>query len=194
MAKILFIASSNLGKIKEFQSLLSHLNCDIRMQPNNINIEETGKTFADNSRIKARYISKITKSYAIADDSGLCVNCLKGRPGVFSSRYAENDELRIKRILREMLDSVNRSAFFVANISIASPSGEIIGQVEAKCEGKITTYPKGNNGFGYDPIFQVKGTSLTYAEMDLETKKNYSHRNKALKKILPILDSIFGGV
>tara|TARA_Y100001970_G_scaffold284864_1_gene403171 strand:+ start:9134 stop:9718 length:585 start_codon:yes stop_codon:yes gene_type:complete len=194
MAKILFIASSNLGKIKEFQSLLSHLNCDIRMQPNNINIEETGKTFADNSRIKARYISKITKSYAIADDSGLCVNCLKGRPGVFSSRYAENDELRIKRILREMLDSVNRSAFFVANISIASPSGEIIGQVEAKCEGKITTYPKGDNGFGYDPIFQVKGTSLTYAEMDLETKKNYSHRNKALKKILPILDSIFGGV
>ena len=116
---------------------------------------------------------------------------MNGDPGIYSSRYAENDQKRIERVLNELHGEENRCAFFIANICVCSPSGNVVLESEAKCFGNIILKPRGNSGFGYDPIFEEESSKLTFAEMDDKLKDACSHRGKAIKKIIPQLLKMF---
>ena len=187
----LYLASKNQGKIDEYKKLLKKVNCQLLLQPEFIEVEEDGLTFRDNAIKKASEVSQKTSNYAIADDSGICIDALGGKPGIYSSRYAENDQKRIERVLHELHGIENRNAFFIANICVCSPGGNVILESEAKCFGTIIFKPRGKSGFGYDPIFEESTTKLTFAEMNNEIKDLCSHRGKALKKIIPNLIEIF---
>jgi len=189
--KNLYLASKNKGKIEEYKKLLAGVNCKLLLQPESLEVEEDGLTFRDNAIKKASQVSRKTNNFSIADDSGICIEALDGKPGIYSSRYAENDQKRIERVLRELDGVQNRSAFFIANICVCSPNGEVIIESEAKCHGNIILNPRGKSGFGYDPIFEESSTRLTFAEMNNDIKDSYSHRGKALKKIIPDLIEIF---
>jgi XTP/dITP diphosphohydrolase len=189
--KKLYLASKNQGKIEEYKKLLLSVNCQLLHQPELIEVEENGITFRENAIKKAREVSKKTKNFAIADDSGICIDALDGKPGIYSSRYAENDQKRIERVLHELDGEENRGAFFIANVCVCSPTGNVILESEAKCFGNIILSPRGNSGFGYDPIFEELSSKLTFAEMNNELKDICSHRGKAVKKIIPQLLKIF---
>ena len=189
--KRLYLASKNKGKIEEYKKLLLDLNCQLLLQPESIEVEENGNTFRENAIKKASEVSKKTGNYAIADDSGICIDALYGKPGIYSSRYAENDQKRIERVLTELDGEENRSAFFIANICVCSPNGNVILESEAKCFGNIILKPRGKSGFGYDPIFEEISSKLTFAEMNNDLKDLCSHRGKALRKIIPQLFKIF---
>jgi len=191
MKKLLYLASKNLGKISEYQKLLSDINCQLALQPNSIDVVETGKTFRENAVKKACEVSKKLNNYAIADDSGLCIESLNGSPGIYSSRYADNDKDRIERVLRELEGVHNRNAYFVANVCVANPGGEIVLDIEEKCFGTILLSTRGIDGFGYDPIFEEFSSRLTFAEMSSDMKHNLSHRGKAISKLIPELKKIF---
>ena len=189
--KKLYLASKNQGKIEEYKKLLFDVNCKLFLQPESIEVEENGFTFRENAIKKASEVSKKTSNYAIADDSGICIEALDGKPGIYSSRYAENDKKRIERVLAELDGKENRGAFFIANICVCSPNGNVILESEGKCFGNITLEPRGKSGFGYDPIFEELSSKLTFAEMNNDLKDLCSHRAKALKKIIPDLLKIF---
>ena len=189
--KNLYLASKNKGKIAEYKKLLAGVNCKLLLQPESLEVEEDGLTFRDNAIKKASEVSRKTNNFSIADDSGICIEALDGKPGIYSSRYAENDQKRIERVLKELDGVQNRSAFFIANICVCSPTGEVIIESEAKCHGNIILNPRGKGGFGYDPIFEESSTRLTFAEMNNDIKDSCSHRGKALKKIIPDLIEIF---
>ena len=189
--KNLFLASKNKGKIEEYKKLLAGVNCKLLLQPESLEVEEDGLTFRDNAIKKASEVSRKTNNFSIADDSGICIEALGGKPGIYSSRYAENDQKRIERVLRELDGVQNRSAFFIANICVCSPNGEVIIESEAKCHGNIILNRRGKSGFGYDPIFEESSTRLTFSEMKNDIKDSCSHRGKALKKIIPDLIEIF---
>ena len=189
--KNLYLASKNKGKIEEYKKLLAGVNCKLLLQPESLEVEEDGLTFRDNAIKKASEVSRKTNNFSIADDSGICIEALDGKPGIYSSRYAENDQKRIERVLKELDGVQNRSAFFIANICVCSPNGEVIIESEAKCHGNIILNPRGKGGFGYDPIFEESSTRLTFAEMNNDIKDSCSHRGKALKKIIPDLIEIF---
>jgi len=187
----LYLASKNKGKILEYKKLLAGVNCKLLLQPESLEVEEDGLTFRDNAIKKASEVSRKTNNFSIADDSGICIEALDGKPGIYSSRYAENDQKRIERVLNELGGVQNTSAFFIANICVCSPNGEVIIESEAKCYGNIIFNPRGKGGFGYDPIFEESSTRLTFAEMNNDIKDSCSHRGKALKKIIPDLIEIF---
>ncbi len=189
--KNLYLASKNKGKIEEYKKLLAGVSCKLLLQPESLEVEENGLTFRDNAIKKASEVSRKTNNFSIADDSGICIEALDGKPGIYSSRYAENDQKRIERVLKELDGVQNRSAFFIANICVCSPNGEVIIESEAKCHGRIIFNSRGKGGFGYDPIFEESSTRLTFAEMNNDIKDNCSHRGKALKKIIPHLIEIF---
>ena len=182
----LLIASGNKGKIREFKKLLGDFPFDILTQPVGFEIEETGNSFVENARIKAIAVSQATGNLSLADDSGLSVESLGGAPGIYSSRYANSDEERIEKLLAELKPFQNRKAKFECALCIASGDKALI-EVSGFCEGLITLSPKGKNGFGYDPIFEVSGLSETYAEMDHEKKKHIGHRGNAFKLLIPEL-------
>ena len=192
-ARTLVIASGNAGKIREFAGLLVHLPLTVKPQPEGMEVEETGLTFAENARIKARAVAAATGHWSLADDSGLSVDALDGAPGVFSARYAESDPARIARLLQELGDTDNRSAYFSAALCIAAPDGSVLVEVEGRCDGVITTTPRGAEGFGYDPIFEVLGTGQTFAEMDRERKKSHGHRGRAFTLLEPQLHQLLAG-
>ena len=187
----LVIASGNLGKVREFRKLLMDLPVTILSQPEGLQIEESGKTFVENARLKALAVAKATGQWAMADDSGLSVDALDGAPGVYSARYANTDEERICRLLEDLEPFADRSAHFSSAICVASPEEEILLEVEGKCEGLIIEEPRGINGFGYDPVFEVYGTGLTFAEMEIENKQMFSHRGKAFALLRPELEKLF---
>ena len=185
----LVIASGNEGKIKEFKKLLDDFPIDLCTQPVGFEIEETGNTFMENARIKAIAVSQATGNMSLADDSGLSVDALGGAPGVYSSRYASSDKQRIEKLLVELKPFSNRKAKFECALCIASKEKVLI-EVSGFCEGLISFYPKGTNGFGYDPIFEVSGLGKTYAEMDYEGKKHIGHRGNAFKLLIPKLKKL----
>ena len=191
MVKILYVASKNAGKIKEYKKMLSKVNCNLLMQPESIEVDEDGKTFKENAQKKASQIALKTKNYAIADDSGLCIDALGGSPGIYSSRFDVNDQKRILKVLKELDGEKNRTAFFIAHICLSDPLGKVILNAEAKCFGNILIEPRGKDGFGYDPIFEEINSKLSFAEMTDDIKEFYSHRGRALKKIIPALYQLF---
>ena len=185
----LVIASGNKGKIGEFKKLLDDFPIDLLTQPVGFEIEETGSTFMENARIKAIAVSQATGNLSLADDSGLSVEALGGAPGIYSSRYASSDKQRIEKLLAELKPFSNRKAKFECALCIASGEKVLI-EVSGFCEGLITFFPKGQNGFGYDPIFEVSGLGETYAEMDHEKKRHIGHRGNAFKLLIPELKKL----
>ena len=188
--RTLVIASGNAGKIREFQGLLQHLPLDVQPQPEGMDVEETGSTFAANARIKAKAVATTTGHWALADDSGLSVNALGGAPGVHSARYAPTDPERINKLLSALSKTSERDAQFCAALCVAAPNGSVLIEVEGRCDGRITTLPRGEGGFGYDPIFEVSGTDLTFAEMPLSDKKAHGHRGRAFALLEPRLRAL----
>lgn len=191
MFKKLVIASSNVGKIREMGELLREFDVELTLKPEELDIEETGKTFRENAILKASQVAKILKQWSIADDSGLMVNALNGQPGIYSARYGKTDFARINRLLTELKDNTNRQAQFVCAIAIANPEGEIVIQTEGICEGEILSQVRGEGGFGYDPIFFVPEFNQTFAQMSPDLKRKVSHRGKAFANLIPLINRLF---
>jgi XTP/dITP diphosphohydrolase len=195
MQKIV-MATSNKGKIKELETLLAGWNVKILSLedfPQIDSIEENGSTFRENAAIKAETVAKLTGLITIADDSGLEVDALQGAPGVYSARYAGkegNDAANNARLLRELagVPKNNRTAQFRSVIAIATPSGDCY-FTEGTCEGSIGFELKGDNGFGYDPLF-ITADGRTLAEYSLEEKNQISHRGLAFRKAKKILEQL----
>ncbi len=191
----ILIATGNRKKIEEITSILSaspekRFNVlSISDLANPPEVVEDGATFEENALKKAHALWSHSRLLTIADDSGLSVDALGGRPGVYSARYGGsdlNDEGRCRLLLEEMKDSVNRSARFVCCIAVVSPDGSVH-TARGECEGEITLVPSGNNGFGYDPVFFVKEYNATMAELNPDIKNTISHRAVALRKALPMI-------
>lgn len=191
----LVIASGNAGKLREFTALLADLPLQVRPQPQGLEVEETGGTFAENACLKAAAVARATGCWALADDSGLAVAALGGAPGVFSARYAASDAERIARLLAELAaagasEPAQRGAAFVAALAVAEPSGAVVLEVEGRCEGVISAAPRGAGGFGYDPVFVVPELGLSFAEMDKATKARVGHRGRAFALLQPRLQQL----
>ncbi|MBD1859082.1 MULTISPECIES: RdgB/HAM1 family non-canonical purine NTP pyrophosphatase [Leptolyngbya] len=187
---VLVVATGNPGKVKEIEPYLSGLNWELRLKPPELEMEETGTTFQENAAQKATQVAIATGQWAIADDSGLEVMALDGRPGVYSARYAESDQARIAKLLGELGDATDRRAQFVCAIAVAKPDGTIALLTEGFCPGEILTAPRGEGGFGYDPIFYVPEQGMTFSEMPLEVKQEISHRGRAFQAILPQMKAL----
>ena len=193
MDRIIF-ATGNAGKMKEVREILKDLNVEVlSMKEAGIqaDVEENGKTFQENAVIKAREIMKISGEVVLADDSGLEIDYLNKEPGIYSARYmGEDTSYRIKNAnLIERLQGVpdeKRTARFVCAIAAAFPDGSVE-TTEGTIEGRIGYEEKGENGFGYDPIFYVPEFGCTTAELTGEQKNQVSHRGKALEAMKEIL-------
>ncbi|MEI2577387.1 RdgB/HAM1 family non-canonical purine NTP pyrophosphatase [Scytonema sp. PRP1] len=181
---LLVVATGNPGKLKEMQAYLVDSGWELTLKPEELDIEETGDTFAANACLKASQVAQATGNWAIADDSGLQVDALGGAPGVYSARYGKTDSDRIARLLSELGDTPNRQAQFVCAVAIASPDGTVALESEGVCRGEILHAPRGTGGFGYDPIFYVPEMQLTFAQMTPESKRSVSHRGKAIAALL----------
>ena len=190
MVRKLVVATGNPGKLKEMQEYLTDLPWELELKPAELDIEETGTTFIANARLKASEVAKAVGKWSIADDSGLAVDALAGAPGLYSARYGKTDGDRIDRLLRELGDADNRQAKFICAIAIANPQGTIVLETEGICPGEILNSPRGNNGFGYDPIFYVPSQQQTFAEMSPETKSRVSHRGVAFAQLMLDLQKI----
>jgi len=187
-AKIL-VATRNIGKINEIRAILQSISIELlslNSFPELPDVLEDGETFEENALKKARVMALATGIPALADDSGLCVDALNGRPGVLSARYAGEgapDGEKCARILEEMKDipDASRAARFVCVLALVDPDGaEKL--FKGVCEGKIIREMRGAAGFGYDPIFYHPESGLTFAEMDSEAKNRVSHRGRALRE------------
>jgi len=185
--KIVF-ATSNPHKLKELNEITSSFGvCDVEfvLPPSGFDPVEDGKTFEENSLIKAREAAKLTGMVSLADDSGLCVECLDGAPGIFSARYAQTPQKRIDKLLGAVEPYENRKAKFVCAMTLVDASGEILFADRGECHGEISKKQAGTGGFGYDPVFLVDGKSgLTMAELTDFEKNEVSHRGNALRKVL----------
>jgi len=197
-AKIL-LASSNAGKLREFQVLAKESPLPLRFDlfPGFDSIpefEESAPTFAENSLGKALYYSRQTSDAVIADDSGLVVPGLGGRPGVLSARYAgvgATSEQRIEKLLGEMngLAGTERAAHFVCAISLVRQN-RALAVITARADGEILLAGRGNGGFGYDPIFFFPSLKKSFAELTVEEKNQHSHRGKAFRHLLAVLPDV----
>ncbi len=178
-------ATKNKNKLREFGEILKGFEIISQEEAGvDIDVEETGTTFEENSYLKAKAIYDITGITTIADDSGLCVDALGGEPGVYSARYGGegyDDKGRVGLLLKNMKDVPDdeRTARFVCVITLVGDEGVLTARGE--CEGRIDYEPKGENGFGYDPVFYVDRFEKTLAEVTPEEKNSISHRGKALK-------------
>ena len=178
----LIVATSNPGKLREMQAYLTDSQWELALKPAELDVDETGSTFAANACLKASEVAIALNCWTIADDSGLQVDALNGAPGIYSARYANSDKERIDRMLLELSDfpePSQRQAQFVCAVAVARPDGTIAAQAEGICRGEILTAVRGIDGFGYDPIFYVPAKQLAFAEMSVETKRSISHRGIA---------------
>jgi XTP/dITP diphosphohydrolase len=180
------LASNNPGKLREMREILAELGADLLSQSEaglTIEVEETGSTFEENARLKALGACEVLNLPCIADDSGLCVDALGGAPGVYSARYGGcgSDAERYQLLLRNLEGVSDRSARFVSCITCVFPNGDSI-VCRGECEGAILAFPRGENGFGYDPVFLPAGLDKSMAELTPEEKNAISHRGKAIRK------------
>lgn len=189
--KKLLIATGNKHKVVEIKEKIIGLDIEILtlndFPPCEEPIEDA-PDFEGNAKIKALYYAKKFGVCTLADDSGLVVDALDGRPGIHSARYAPTNDERISKLLNEMqnVPQSDRSAKFVCVMVLANPNENCLTKV-GECKGKITNEAKGTNGFGYDPVFQPEGRDDTLAEISLEEKNKISHRGNALLKIIEAL-------
>ena len=192
--KQVIVATKNAGKAKEFEHIFNQYNVVVKSLLDFEGIEEIvedGQTFEENALIKARAIAKQFNQVVIADDSGLEVDALDGRPGVYSARYAgegRNDQANIEKVLSELegIPTKERSARFVCALALVTPEGEE-SVVRGTCEGQILSECVGSEGFGYDPIFYLPQLGKTMAQIPKSQKNVLSHRAEAFKKLQDML-------
>ncbi|RFU65918.1 XTP/dITP diphosphatase [Peribacillus glennii] len=198
--KTVIIATKNKGKAKEFESLFHPKGYQVLtlldLDPS-IDVEETGTTFEENAILKAEAIANEFGRFVVADDSGLIVDALDGRPGIYSARYAgeeKNDAANTAKVLEELegIPDAQRTARFYCALALASPNQQTI-TVSGSVDGIIAKVPSGENGFGYDPVFYVQEKGKMMAEMDSGEKNAISHRAKALKALEEKLDQFIEG-
>ncbi|MHA6252099.1 XTP/dITP diphosphatase [Oceanobacillus sp. CAU 1775] len=193
------IATKNKGKIKEFEDFFKKYGIEVLslydLENNIPDIEETGSTFEENAALKAEQIAHILNKAVLADDSGLMVDALNGEPGIYSARYAgadksdsENNNKLLKNL--ENVPEEKRTAKFVCTLAIARPGEETIFKT-GYCHGQIGYSPKGEHGFGYDPLFIPNGYNKTMAELSPEEKNKISHRSEAIKQLDDWLKVLF---
>ncbi|MCR8850167.1 XTP/dITP diphosphatase [Rossellomorea sp. SC111] len=190
MTKRVIIATKNRGKAKEFQHMFAPYGYEVQTLldlPHIEDVEETGETFEENAILKAETVAGELGELVIADDSGLAIDALDGRPGVYSARYAgeeKSDEANMEKVLGELefVEDSDRTARFYCVLAIAGPDMETK-TVTGTCEGMILHDKRGTNGFGYDPIFFVPSLEKTMAELTQDEKSQISHRGHALKKL-----------
>lgn len=196
MTQKLVIASRNDHKIEEMRRILEQAGLDWELVgsdqfPDLPDVEETGSTFAANAMLKARAVSEFTGLPAVGDDSGLCVDALNGMPGILSARWSGahgNDRANLELLLAQIsqVPADRRSASFVCAAAYVHPDGtEFV--VEGEMNGSLIIAPRGDNGFGYDPIFIPQGHQVTSAQMSSEEKDAISHRGKALAALVALL-------
>jgi len=206
----LLFATGNPGKLRELARLVEGLSIEV-VAPADLpeplpEVEEDGVTFAENARKKAAAQARATGLHALADDSGLCVDALSGRPGVRSARFSEEAEPGLggrdrdgannRLLLRALagLPPERRGAGYVAVLSLADPQGRILAEVEGRCRGRVGTAPRGEGGFGYDPLFLPEAfPDRTMAELSPADKDAISHRGRAFRALLPFLARLGAG-
>ena len=181
---VLVIASGNRHKVAEIGAMLAAVDLEVRQQPDGLEIEETGLTYAENARLKAEAVASLTGQWALADDSGLEVDALDGAPGIYSARYAPTDPERIARLLQDLGNTPYRSARFVSAMALADPSGRTRLEAQGVCQGVILPVPDGN-GAGYDPIFHVREAGCSYARMGEYLRQRLGSRAKAARDLAP---------
>ena len=180
------LASKNQHKLVEMRDILSAQGVEVVLESDvgvDVDVEETGETFEDNSLLKAKAVMEATGMPAIADDSGLCVDALGGAPGVYSARYGGpglDDAGRYRLLLENMRGQTPRTAKFVSVITCCFPNGDVI-TARGECPGTIAFAPMGEGGFGYDPVFFIPSMKKTFAQLSPEEKNAISHRGKALE-------------
>jgi XTP/dITP diphosphohydrolase len=198
------VATTNPGKVREFRDMLgSHHFAWIGLKdlPEYPPVEETGHTFRANAILKATAYAKLSGLWTLADDSGLEVDALGKKPGIHSARWAAlhnagmGDAANNALLLEQLKDipASQRSGRFVCVLALADPTGRLVLTTRATMEGEILFSPAGQNGFGYDPLFRVRGLSQTSAELPSEEKHRISHRGQALSRLKPLLDLLGAG-
>ncbi len=194
------LASKNPHKLTELQRILGELGVEVVLEADvgvDLDVEETGQTFEENSLLKAKAVMEATGLPAIADDSGLCVTALNGAPGVYSARYGGDDKggyaHRYELVLEALKGQLDRSAKFVSVVTACFPGGDVL-TARGECPGTIAYAPQGDNGFGYDPVFFVPSMRKTFAQMTSEEKNSISHRGRALEKFKGELEGYLRGL
>ena len=190
------LATRNKGKIRELARIFAHELPEVELLgtdnfPDLADVDETENSFEGNALLKAMEVSRFTKLPAIADDSGLAVDHLKGAPGIYSARYSGvhgDDEANLQKVLREMEGIANRRAQFVCAAAFVAPNG-YQKVIRAEMVGQLISLPRGANGFGYDPIFVPEGFAQTTGEMAPDLKDSISHRGKAMRELAQIISS-----
>lgn len=182
--KDIIIASNNKGKIEDFKAIFPKANViGISEIAPDFDVEETGTTFEENAILKSETASKTLNKIVIADDSGLSVEALYGEPGIYSARYAgepKDDQANIEKLLSNLKDKENKNAEFICAIAVSEPGKDTVTYV-GKVQGEIIDEQRGENGFGYDPIFFVPSLDKTMAELTAAEKSAISHRGNAIK-------------
>ena len=184
------LASGNRGKLREMQQVVGNAGLELLLQTDFdiIDAEETGKSFIENAILKARHASAATGLPALADDSGLCVDALDGRPGIYSARYSgENasDARNNEKLLKELASEDNRSASFICVLALVQHADDPLPLIcEGRWRGEILREARGSNGFGYDPLFYIADLHCSSAELEADVKNRHSHRGLALKQLL----------
>ena len=185
MSEKFVLATHNAGKLAEMKAILSGLGVEVISPAEagaDVEVEETGSTFAENAMLKAKAVCATAGLPAIADDSGLCVDALNGGPGVYSARYGGedlDDRGRYMLLLSGMRGQTTRAAHFSCAVACAFPNGDTL-TAEGRCDGAIAFAPMGDGGFGYDPVFLVPEKGKTFGQLSAEEKSAISHRGKAL--------------
>ncbi|MCI9240148.1 XTP/dITP diphosphatase [Oscillibacter sp.] len=185
MAEKFVLATHNPGKLAEMKAILSGLGVEAVSPAEagvEVDVEETGTTFAENAMLKAKAVCAAAGLPAIADDSGLCVNALNGGPGVYSARYGGeglDDAGRRRLLLQNLRGQTTRAAHFTCAVACAFPNGDTL-EAEGRCDGAIAFAPLGEGGFGYDPVFLIPEKGKTFGQIGPEEKSKISHRGKAL--------------
>lgn len=197
--KKLLIATTSRGKLKEFKLLLKDLNLKLVClndfaKLGKFRVKENGQTFEQNAVIKAKAYGNLLNLPTLADDSGLCIKALNGGPGLYTARYSSGtDKKRWQKLLEQMsgVKEADRAAYFISSVALFDPKLKRAWTKTGRCYGKIALSPKGKRGFGYDPIFKVRGAEKHFAQLSVAEKNHFSHRAKAIFKIKPLIKYLF---
>ena len=203
MTTTIVLATRNSKKLAEMERILRGAGLDVHVvsadevAPDMEDVVEVESTFVGNALLKARATAAHTGHISISDDSGLCIDALNGMPGVLSARWAgsaKDDTANLKLVLEQLADvpEPRRGAHFECAMAVVTPEGDEV-TVEGRMDGRIITAPRGQHGFGYDPIFVPNGWQLTTAEMDPHIKDGLSHRGAAIRNVIPVLENLLTG-
>tara|TARA_Y100000589_G_scaffold172636_1_gene163884 strand:- start:73 stop:654 length:582 start_codon:yes stop_codon:yes gene_type:complete len=183
---ILTIASGNPKKVSEICEMLNVLHLEVKKQPNHLNVEETGETYSENAFLKAKAAANETKTWTLADDSGLEVDILEGRPGIYSARYANSNVEKIDKLIKELGDTPYRSAKFISCMVLCDPNGKLVRQATGVCWGEILKKPVYPNG-EFESIFWIKEANSVYGQLSQSQLSKLGSRGKAARELSPFL-------